>query len=474
MPPSLPLTQPTTTDWTRPTTLAICGAFVLSGAAALLAPGLFWVPLVAAAGVCAGILVFRHLTIVCVAWLLLAASTLEMTLADLIGPGAYQPTIAVVKTTELGLALLCVARYGLYPDLFNPGFAFLAMFVAGMGHGLYPDLTRAASLRSLLGSVAPFAFAFSRLSPRWAGAMVRACAVAALLSVAGGVVLHATGLRPLFVESGGQRLAGLGHPAFLAGIALVGIYACLIELYRNGGSRWLLLLAANFLVLLLTGARAPLACGTAVTALTFGCIRSDAFPRHRRILPLLLVGCTLPLLAVLAHDLSTMRLFNLLGGEAGNLSGRDLLWPPFQRAAAASPWFGWGVGAGNVIIPPDSELAQIIRSWAAHNEYLRISVEGGQLGRALLVGLLVLWVVHRTRRLCRTDALIMRLVFVAFAVHAYTDNVLIATTACVFFGFATAVFATRPDTEGVERIPSPPLPGAERKREAGDGSAPNR
>ncbi len=35
----------------------------------------------------------------------------------------------------------------------------------------------------------------------------------------------------------------------------------------------------------------------------------------------------------------------------------------------------------------------------------------------------------------------MRLVFVAFAAHASTDNVLISTTACVFFAFATAVFA---------------------------------
>ena len=35
----------------------------------------------------------------------------------------------------------------------------------------------------------------------------------------------------------------------------------------------------------------------------------------------------------------------------------------------------------------------------------------------------------------------MRLAFAGFAAHAYTDNVLIATTACVFFAFATAVFA---------------------------------
>jgi hypothetical protein len=35
----------------------------------------------------------------------------------------------------------------------------------------------------------------------------------------------------------------------------------------------------------------------------------------------------------------------------------------------------------------------------------------------------------------------MRVVFLAFAAHVYTDNVLISTTARVFFAFATAVFA---------------------------------
>jgi len=70
-----------------------------------------------------------------------------------------------------------------------------------------------------------------------------------------------------------------------------------------------------------------------------------------------------------------------------------------------------------------------------------MSVEGGQFGRALLIAMFVLWVMRHTRPLCRTDKVIMRLAFLAFAAHAYTDNVLIATTACVFFAFATAVFA---------------------------------
>jgi O-antigen ligase len=428
-------------DWSRPVLLAICAAFAVAAAAAILGSVWFWLPLAIVAAAAAGVVAFRNLVAVCVAWLLIAGATLEMTLGDIVGPAVYSNTIAAVKAAELGLALLCVLRYGFRADVFNPGLAFLAMFIAGLAHGLHHDLTPADSLRSLAGSVAPLAFAFSRLSPRWGGAMVRATVWIPLLSVAAGTALDLAGLRPVFIDSGGQRLAGLGHPAFLAGFCLPAIYACLIELYRGGRSRWLVLLAANFVILVLTGARAPLACAIAVTGLTLGFVRTGVFPRRCRILPMLLAACLLPLLVVLAHELPMMRLFNVLNGEAGNLSGRELLWPPFEQAAAASPWLGWGVGAGNAIIPPDSELARMIQSWAAHNEYLRISVEGGRLGLALLIVLFVLWVWWNTRRLCRTDRAIMRLVFAGFAVHAYTDNVLIATTACVFFGFATGVFA---------------------------------
>jgi O-antigen ligase len=431
----------TSADWSQPALLAICGAFASAAAGALLAPSWFWLPLAIVAVAAAGIVALRHTTAICVAWLLLAGATLEMTLRDVIGPAAFDSTVAAIKAAEIGLALLCVVRYGPCLDVFNPALAFVAMFIAGLAHGLHPGLTPTDSLRSLLGSVAPFAFAFSRTPPGWGRAMVRATTWIPLLSVAGGAALDLAGLRPLFIDSGGQRLAGLGHPAFLAGFCLAAISACLIELYRDGRSRWLLLLATNFLLLVLTGARAPLAYAIAITGITLTFVRSTAFPRRWRVLPILLAACLLPLLVVLAHELSAVRLFNVLNGEAVNLSGRDLLWPPFGQAAAASPWLGWGVGAGNAIIPLDSDLAQMIGARAAHNEYLRMLVEGGQIGRALLIVLFVLWVVQHTRRLSRTDKAIMRLVFVAFAAHAYTDNVLIATTACVFFTFATGVFA---------------------------------
>ncbi len=441
MRPSLPTPWTGHLDHTLPLLLAVGVAFTTSAATALVAPTWFWLPLGALAVAGIGILAYRHTVAFCVAWLLIAGATLEMTLADVIGLEWYQPVIAAVKAAEIVLVALCMLRYGVYPDVFNPGLAFVAMFAIGLVHGLHPNLTQAESFRSLAGSVAPFAFGFCRLPADWARAVVRTTMWIPLMSVVGGAMLSLAGMRNLFMESGGERLAGLGHPAFLAGFCLAAIYACLIELYREGRSRWMILLAANFSILVLTGARAPLAYGVAVIGLTLVFVRSPAFPRRCRMVPLLFAACLLPVLLVLAGYLTEVRLFNVLSSEATNMSGRELLWPPFEQAAAASPWFGWGVGAGNAIIPPDSELARIIQSWAAHNEYLRMSVEGGQVGRALLIVLFVLWVVRHTRALCRTDRAIMRLVFVAFAAHAFTDNVLISTSACVFFAFAIAVFA---------------------------------
>ena len=77
------------------------------------------------------------------------------------------------------------------------------------------------------------------------------------MAVVACIPLSVAGIRPLFVESGGARLAGLGHPAFLANVCLPAIYACLIQLYREGRRGDLLLLIVNGLILLLTGARAP-------------------------------------------------------------------------------------------------------------------------------------------------------------------------------------------------------------------------
>lgn len=419
-----------------------CAFFAATLAVAGFAPQTLW-PLaafVAALGL--AFLAWRHLIGFSVAWLLLAGLSLEMALHDLIDPSAYGATIALVKGAQLGLAGLCILRYGPRLDAFNPAWAYLAIFATGLLHGLHPGLSAADSLRSLTGSIAPFAFCFSRPPRDWALAMIRAARWIPLLSVAGGAALDVAGLRSLFVDSGGVRLVGLGHPAFLAGVCLTAVYACLIRLYRGGGRADLALLGINLLILVLTGARAPLAYGIAVTTVTLAFIPIPGMVAGQRWLLLLGAATLLPALALLDPALSNIRLFNLLATDSTDLSGRNLLWPSFEQAAEQAYWLGWGLGAGNFIIPSDSAVAQLLQTWAAHNEYLRIEVEGGQLGRGLLIAAFALWATCHTRRLPRAERQIMRLVFIAFAAHAVTDNVLISTPASVLFSFIAAVFAS--------------------------------
>jgi O-antigen ligase len=428
----------------HPHTQVLTAAALLLAAAfggGLVMPLLFWAAL--AAGVLGGVLflAYRHPVGFCVSWLLVTGMTLEMALNDLGGPELYQPTIAVVKGIGMVLAVLCAVRYGPRFDGFSPAWAYLAMLVAGLAHGLYPGLSTADSVRSCIGSVAPFAFCFCRPPRAWQGAIIRATAWCPAVAVAACVPLALIGLRPLFVDSGGARLAGLGHPAFLAGVCLPAIYACLVLLHRHGRPGDLGMLAVNFVILLLTGARAPLAYAVAVTFLGLVSIRSTVFPARWRVLLCLAGAAVVLALLPFAADMTDIRLFNVLANAADNLSGRGLLWPPFEDAAAQSPWFGWGIGAGNMVIPPQGPIARLLHTWAAHNEYLRIQVEGGHIGRAALIALFAAWVFVHTRRLCPSDRRIMRFAFLAFAGHAITDNILISTPACVFFAFAAAVFA---------------------------------
>jgi O-antigen ligase len=407
----------------------------------LIVPPVFWVTLAASIVIGIAVLAFLHPTPFCVGWLLVTGMSLEMTFADVVGDETFQPVIVVIKGIGIALAMVCALRFGPRLDPFNPVWAYLAMLATGLVHGLHPGLAPAESIRSFVGSAAPFAFCFCRLPRNWPGAMIRTVAWCPAVAIAASIPIAIAGIRPLFVESGGARLGGLGHPAFLAGVCLAAIYACLILLYRHGRRRDLALLTVNFVFLLLTGARAPLAYAVAVTGLSLVTIRSTVFPLHRRLLLILAGAVAAPVLLLFAGDLSDIRLFNVVTNYAGDLSGRGLLWPAFEAAAAQSPWFGWGIGAGNAVIPPDGPVARILHTWAAHNEYLRIEVEGGQVGRAGFIGLFAGWVIVHTHVLRPSDRRIMRLVFVAFACHAVTDNVLISTPACVLFALATAVFA---------------------------------
>ena len=419
---------------------------------AWLAPPLLPPLLLAASLLGVLLLAYRHPIAFWIAWLLIAGLSLEMTLVDLAGPESFQIAIAAVKGAELCLVAISMARFGAVFDAFNPVWGFLAIAVAGMFVGIHPDLTASDVARSLIGSVTPFLIFFCRRPEVWCAAMLRAIVWLPLLSTVLGGILDLAGIRPVFIESGGNRLTGLGHPAFLAGVCLPAIYVGLLTWLRTGKSGPALLLGVNGLILLLTGARAPAAYAALVVGLTLLCAPGTAVPRARRTMLFLGALALAPILLIFGETWTSIRLFAVLASEAGHLSGRDLLWPAFEAAAHEAPWFGWGLGAGNVVIPHDSDIARLLHTWAAHNEYLRIRVEGGYAGRTVTIGLFILWISHHTHRLPLLEKWVMRVIFLSYAGHAATDNVLISTPACVFFAFTAAVFAGR-QQPGDGRLP---------------------
>jgi O-antigen ligase len=419
-------------------------AGLLLGAAGLLAAS-FPVPLLAllAAAAAAAVALFALAfpTAATVVWLLLAGTTPDMWLGDLLG-GHTPEIIAAMKFAGLFLVACCASRWCVRPDPFNPGLPFLAMFATGLVSGLLPGLSLTESLRSLLGSAAPFAFSFVNLPRRWSRAVARVVQFVPLFALLVGVALGASGIKPLFTGQAGIRLAGPGHPAFLAGFALAGIWASLLALFIGGRRRDLALLGLNFAILVLTGARAPLAIAVGVTLVAVLAVPSPEFGWRAR-LPLLVGAGFVAILLVVAALAGEggIRILGILRGDEAGLSGRDIIWPLFTRAWDASPWFGWGVGAGKVLVPEDDTLARMLGTTAAHNEYLRIGVDGGWVGLTMLIASFGLWTWFHTRRLPPTERRVLRLVMTGFAIHAYTDNVLIATTASVLFTWMSAAFA---------------------------------
>jgi O-antigen ligase len=374
-----------------------------------------------------------------VLWILVLETSPDQWLGNL--TGAREAIIGVTKAYGLALAALLMLRFGARRDRYNPSFAFALMFLTGLVHGLYPGLSLLSSLRSLIGSAAPFAFGFVRMPENFSQAVRRAAMWGPLFTVAFGGLLAISGLAHMVdFEQGALRLGASGEPPFLAGFALIGVYAGLLEWQRTAGRQEALLVLANFLILLLlTGARVPLALALLVGILLL--------VRQRRLMLLAGGGAIAALGAMFFDNLSFLRVVDLVQlGEAASLSNRGLIWPYFQSAFAASPLFGWGVGAGKNVVPLSSYLPAVLGTNAAHDEFLRIGTEGGVFGLCLLIALIFLWARRGTAALAPDQRWLMRLVFLAFACQSATDNTLIATTSSVFFLWVSAVFASAAET----------------------------
>lgn len=361
---------------------------------------------------------------------------------------------AVVKLVPFALAAVLLLRYGPSRAVNFPFLAFT--LIAAISIAVLPIgrvVSNGEMIKSFIGSTAPFVLGFC-LAPKslWQW-LCRGIVLVPLISAAGGLATQLVGFYPGFDQFG--RFQGLHSPPFLAGFCTTAIFAATLEYLRGGFRlRWLVLGGANLAVLLATQARAPFGAIVLFLVLIFLFSGKRTFPLKRKVD--LVMGSMVPGLLLLGPVLAfaLQRFFapDFAGNEV-NFSGRDIIWPFFIAAIERRPLFGFGLGAGKLIVDPADPGIRYLGSNAAHNEYLRLSVDGGIIGCAMIFGALIAWVVIGTRRAPPADRLVLQCALAAVLLHSGFDNTLIASTAVIQFAwFAAALARARLDSHPV-RVP---------------------
>ncbi|MDO9707904.1 O-antigen ligase family protein [Paracraurococcus lichenis] len=342
----------------------------------------------------------------------------------------------LVKSVPFGIAAVLLLRYGPSREINWPFLTFTA--IAGLSLAILPIghvATNEDMLRSYIGSAAPFVLGFAVAPRRFWTLLIRGAALVPIISAVCSVPAMAIGFWTPF-DIGG-RFQGMHSPPFLAGFCVTAIFACLLEYLRGFRALWLVVAGLDLAILMLTQARAPLISVLLFLGLVFLLSGREIMPLRRKVD--LVMGGVLPGLILLSPAI--WYAMNRIRDMANDMSGRDIIWPYFLDAIEARPLFGFGLGAGKLIVNPEDPTIRLLGSSAAHNEYLRLSVDAGILGCAAIFLSIAAWVWIGSRRCPSSDRLVLRAALAAALLHSGFDNTLIASTALMQFSFFAAAMA---------------------------------
>lgn len=366
--------------------------------------------------------------------------------------GQASTVIALHKGATIAVVAVVIAQRGFSGQFNGPTYAFLLGGLMPVLAGqTFPGLQPGEMVRSLIGSVAPFAIISARTDRRTHGLLILAAAAAPLVSIVAGVLLVPTGHRLFGIDQNGVlRLQGASIPAFLGYLGEIGTFAAFAEYVLTGRRHWLFLAGGAYLSIVASGTRVPMA-----TALLF-CLILLLFARGPNFGVMPRVRLWLAGLAGLtagAIAIGPRLIARTFGGTGGgiNVSGRDVIWPIFTAAIARFPLFGQGIGTGRFLAP--EEEIRYIGTQAVHNEYLRLSADMGLVGVGLLVLGHVLWIRGSWRFLVQAERVVICAYGVAFALHCISDNTLIAPQAMILYAWlATFLERARRRAEDAGRL----------------------
>jgi hypothetical protein len=247
--------------------------------------------------------------------------------------------------------------------------------------------TNSENVRSALSLILLLFAASTPLAPRDARTIGVTIAFLPICVVAVGVLLQGAGLYTVFKVDflHNLRLQGATIAAYLGAIALPATVLAAREASEPGRWRWIPLVGINLAILVMTGARMPLAVAVLCS------VAGVSFTYFRRGKGGTIVGGAAVCLAIgipfiLTGSAGLGRFAEFQGG-ADYTSGRVQLWELLTREALFAYPFGHGIGAATRFLR-DANLK--IGTIAPHNEYIRFYYDLGLIGAVVVFSSIIL------------------------------------------------------------------------------------
>lgn len=285
--------------------------------------------------------------------------------------------------------------------------------------------TNSENIRSALSLIMLLFAASTPLNSRDAKTIGVTIAYLPICVVGFGVLLQWAGIYTVFKVDflSNLRLQGATIAAYLGAIALPATVVAAREASESGRWKWIPLAGINLTILVLTGARMPLAvallCSVAGVSFTYfkrgkgGTIVGGAALCLAMGIPFILTGG------------AGLGRFAEFQGGADYTSGRVQLWELLTRDPLLSHPFGHGIGAATRFLR-DANLK--IGTIAPHNEYIRFYYDLGLIGVIVIFSSFILMfrsrvlVVRSTARSYSSGVWVSWYTFGIF-VFSLTDNV---------------------------------------------------
>jgi teichuronic acid biosynthesis protein TuaE len=373
------------------------------------------------------------------------------------------PVLAINETRTLHrLALLfllaaSIWRYG-FALRSNPPVVALVMIlsVSLLGADFLPSLTLFQMIKSLIGLSLPFLFLHCVYQRETIDRYLNMIALMPLFCVVGGIFLDAAGIHnfyPAEYSTGVHRLGGMTIPAYLAFYGYVAFFVCCYQILKTSRRGYYLLGGINLLIILMTGTRTPMlmAAILGVAIMFFAPQQSLKYSVRVKVA---FAGSVLfaAALFVLWPQIEP----RLFGTAGGGTSGRSFIWAYYIAEIAKNPWFGRGFGSGVILLDTIDDY-RVDYTNAAHNEYLRILMDGGIVGLVMLIVGMALWVRSECRFMLKEERVLFLAFMLTFVLASFTDNTLSSPPTLVTF-FTLSLMIQRARQRA--KVPAPTPVGA--------------